>query len=98
MTNLIDDLLNDSRLSPSNNGNPDLKSNCDQPTSNQKWWAAILLGFLFALVSSPLAYLGTNYFFTHLGGANTTSCSGSTLFGLFIHTIVFILLIRLILW
>ena len=48
--------LNDSRITPTGNGNLSSKPYCTQPTSGQKWWAAVLLGFIFALISSPAAY------------------------------------------
>lgn len=102
---LQENLLNDSRFSPSGNGSrPDGGDTTNtvivntQPTSAQKWWAAILFGFIFALISSPLSYYGTNFFFTRLGGAKTTIGPGPTLLGLLIHTIVFTLVVRLILW
>lgn len=95
---ISEDLLNNSRFSPNGNGNADVVPATTQPTSAQKWWASILFGFIFALLSSPLTYYGTNFFFTHLGGAKTTVGPGPTIMGLMIHTIVFILIIRLILW
>jgi len=46
-------ILNDSSIIPA-------ISYCTQPTSNQKLWAAFLLGFIFAIMSSPIAYYITS--------------------------------------
>lgn len=87
-------LLNDSRISSSGNGNLENKPFCTQPTGGQKWWAAVLLGLVFAIVSSPVAYQLTD----KIPRLTTTSRYGPTLQGLLLHTAVFILLVRLILW
>lgn len=87
-----DILLNDSRITPSGNGTHEL--NLTQPTSGQKWWASIILGLIFAIISSPPAYsltskLTSNTEVTHLN---------ATLIGLLIHTVIFIIIVRIILW
>lgn len=91
-------LLNDSRITPTGNGNSDDKPFCTQPTSAQKWWASVLLGFIFTIISSPLAYYITSTVTTSLGGISLIDGTGPNLAGLLIHTIIFILVIRLILW
>jgi len=52
------------------------------PTSAQKWWASALLGMVFAIISSSLVYNATGK---------------HALVSLLIHTVIFILLVRLIL-
>ena len=89
----IDDLLNRSLLSPSGIDEDSLT-----PTSGQKWWAAIILGFVFALVSSPLAYSMTNSVVCYFGGFPMGRKGGPTVPGLFLHTVIFILIARVILW
>lgn len=91
-------LLNDSRITPTGNGDPTSKPYCTQPTGGQKWWAAVILGFLFALISSPSAYYMTSQVTDAVVGVSTMEGPGPNLFGLLIHTIIFILVIRLILW
>jgi hypothetical protein len=101
---LQESILNDSRITPTGNGSPNSKPYCSricdatQPTSGQKWWAAVLLGFLFALISSPAAYYITSKVSTSLGGAPLIDGTGPTFIGLLIHTIIFIIIIRIILW
>lgn len=85
-------LLNDSRMSPSGNGNPISKPYLTQPTSGQKLWASIILGFIFALVSSPAAYRITS---TITGGNNNLDVNFRSLI---LHTLIFIVIIRIILW
>lgn len=91
-------LLNDSRITPTGNGNPNSKPYCTQPTSGQKWWAAVLLGFLFAIISSPAAYYVTSNITTSLGGVSLMDGSGPNFVGLLIHTLIFIIIVRIILW
>lgn len=90
--------LNDSRITPTGNGNLSSKPYCTQPTSGQKWWAAVLLGFIFALISSPAAYYVSTKVTTSLGGISTMEGPGPNFVGLLMHTIIFIIIIRIILW
>lgn len=88
-----DKLLNDSRVSPDVN-----TSSVNPPTSGQKWWASILLGIVFALVSSPAAYYLTSTASTKLDGVALYNGRGPNLAGLLLHTLIFILIVRIILW
>ena len=103
-TNILsiqDNLLNNSRIAPTGNGNKDHlinKSYSTQPTGGQKWWAAVLLGFLFALISSPSAYQITSQITSTLGSAHVTDSHSYNIMGLVIHTVIFIIIIRIILW
>src|SRR5690242_19057941 len=90
-------LLDNSRITPAGNGTAINKSQFNQPTNGQKWWAAVIIGFIFALISSPPAYAISS----SLRGQTqeiTKKISYTDLFGLFIHTIIFIIVIRIILW
>ena len=99
---ITEKILIDSRISPMGSGNLADKPNCTAPTSGQKWWAAIILGVLFALLSSPPAYAITSAVSTSLGGMPlytfTDTYPGQTLLALFIHTLIFILIVRILLW
>jgi hypothetical protein len=90
----IDTLLNESKLSQVNNSDGTTETFA---TSGQKWWAAIILGFIFAFISSIFFYAITNGISTSLGGLPTMH-GGPTLIGLILHTVIFILVVRLILW
>lgn len=98
LLNTQESLLNDSRIAPTGNGNSASKPFCTQPTSGQKWWAAVILGFVFALVSSPAAYYVSSKITTSLGGISTIDGNGPNFVGLLVHTIIFIIIIRVILW
>lgn len=91
-------LLLDSRISPSGNGTRDGIDTCYIPTSGQKWWAAVILGFVFALISSPPAYEITSYITQYAVSTPTINGKGPSLFGLTIHTILYIIIVRIILW
>ena len=66
--------------------------------NEEKWWIAILLGFIFAIVSSPAAYYITSYIITSLGGISLIYGPGPNFAGLLIHTLIFIIIVRIILW
>ena len=92
-------LLNSSRITPVGNGNVNSNiTDTNQPTSGQKWWAAVILGFIFALLSSPVAYQITSNLISPIDGLKLIYGPGPTLLGLTLHTILFILAVRIILW
>ena len=91
-------LLNDSRISPSGNGDPDGPLVTTTPTSGQKWWAAVLLGFVFFILRSPLVDLLLSKASTSLGGMTLVDGRGPAFVLLIVDTIIFILIVRLILW
>lgn len=62
-------------------------------TNSQKWWISVAVGLLAALIFSPFVFGVTNSIFGH-----TYNCGGATPWGIILHTIVFILLLRLIMW
>lgn len=92
-----DALLNDSRITPTGNGNSENRPYCTQPTNGQKWWAAVILGLLFALVSSSVAYSITSSISKPLG-FNLVENLRPNFNGLLIHTLIFIVIVRIILW
>lgn len=79
-------------MSSNNNLNLNIRTNA---SNSQKWIAAIVAGLLFLLLSSPIAYQFTNALFGAIG-LNTTDGGRPTWGGLIIHSIIFVLLIRLI--
>lgn len=95
---LQESLLNNSRITPTGNGDPNGKPYCTEPTSGQKWWAAVLLGLIFALISSPAAYYITSSVTTSLGGIPLMYGAGPNFAGLVVHTLIFIVIVRVILW
>lgn len=93
-----DDILNNSRLAPTGSGNDQNPSSNTPPTNGQKWTAAILIGLMAGIIYSPVAYKTTSAITTRLGGMATTEGPGANLVGLLLHTLIFIILVRLILW
>lgn len=92
--------------------NKDCEKN--KPTSEQKWWVSLLIGLIFGFISSPLFYNFTNHIFNFICGSSMgvelyvnkvcyndySECiyGGATLLGLIIHTVIFTLIIRFLLW
>lgn len=64
----------------------------EEISGSQKWWVAVLLGLIFFIIASPCFLSFTNSF---LGTGNNGSI---TLFGLFIHMLIFIIFVRIILY
>lgn len=95
---ISDVLLNDSRITPTGNGSLTNKDITVQPTDGQKWWAAVILGLLFALISSPVAYSITSQVTESISGMSSMQGKGPNLMGLIIHTIIFVIIVRIILW
>lgn len=89
-------LLNDSRITPTGNGND--RPCCIQPSNGQKWWAAVLIGLVFALISSPVAYILTSRVSRQFSDIALMIGPGPNFYGLLIHTLIFIAVIRVILW
>lgn len=111
---LIESLLVDSRITPTGNGAitetdipesevtdasvTSITSVNSQVTSGQKWWAAVILGFIFFIISSPAAYNITSQITLSTVGTPLMYGTGPTLAGLLFHTLIFVLVVRLILW
>jgi hypothetical protein len=90
-------LLNHSRIAPNGNGNPQLQLTTEAPTDGQKLWAAVILGFVFAILSSPLAQTLTSKALVSVGCKNLIA-GGNEIPGLLIRTVIFILVVRILLW
>jgi hypothetical protein len=86
---LIESLLNDSRITPTGNGNLESKPYTAVPTSGQKWWAAVILGFVYALMSSPAAQ---EIVLTVTHSTEVTARS------IVLNTALYIIVMRIILW
>ena len=68
-------------------------------TSTMKWWLAIFLGFLFFLIAYGGTYNFTNCVWTSAGLPSYLCAPGCpNICGVIIHAIIFVLIIRLILW
>jgi hypothetical protein len=98
-TTLSENIMQGSRLTQCGNGStPHSDGACGPPTSGQKWWAAVLLGLIFLVLSSPSFYTLSNGLARTIGGPFTLGERGPTLWGLLVHTLLFVLVVRLILW
>jgi hypothetical protein len=65
-------------------------------TNTQKWISAVVLGLIFAVISSPAMYSITSSLASE--GTLYVKTGGPTMAGLLLHTVVFILIVRLIMW
>ena len=65
----------------------------------QKWTCALVCGLLFLIVSAPFTYDATNFVTSKMGfntvETETDNKGRPTLWGLIIHMVVFVLLVRL---
>lgn len=66
-------------------------------TNAQKWWLALFLAILFVIISSPALYGITDGISRVICLPPTSRDQGPTLWGLLIHFIIFLLVIRLLL-
>lgn len=66
-------------------------------SNGNKWTIAFVAAVLFFIISLPFVYGVTNSLFGAIG-VRTTTPGGPTIWGILIHAIVFMLLLRLILW
>lgn len=88
-----DEILKDSRLTPSNNGSIE-EENTVTPTEGQKWWYALIVTMLFFIISSPIAYNITTFLSKLLGGMSTHE----NVVGLSLHSLIFLVIFRFLLW
>lgn len=66
-------------------------------TSAQKWWISLALALVFFIISSPFIYALTNGISIGLGlPPMYVAMGGATAYGLFWHTVIFFLLVRLL--
>lgn len=99
----IEPTLQDSLLSQVHNGGEQWKQNKEDSnplhaTNGQKWWMAVIIGFLFFVLASPSAFKTSNKLFKCIYFPRSYYDGATTLFGLFVHMLIFILIIRIILW
>lgn len=93
-----EELLKNSRLTPVSNGDPDCPCIDAAPTSAHKWWASIMLGIIFLLLSNPLT-VGTFDKFAHMKwNYKQKKIDKSTFVSCLIRTLLFIIIVRVILW
>lgn len=64
----------------------------EKVTSQKKWQISILSGLIFMLISAPYLYK----LMTDVTGLNIANDGCPTMLGLFIHTVVFVLIVRLL--
>jgi len=99
----IEPTIQDSLLSQVHNGGEQWKKSKDMPrslqaTNGQKWWMAVIIGFLFFILASPSAFKMSNKLFKCIYFPRSYYDGATTLFGLFVHMLAFVLIIRIILW
>jgi hypothetical protein len=76
--------------------NQDSSSTCECVTSNQKWLIAIILGIIFLIVSIPIIYNLTNTLLSKINIHTTNKKGLPTPFGLVLHTLIFIIIVRVL--
>ena len=64
------------------------------PTTNEKWWAAAILGLLFWFLASPISFSITNPILQALCLPGTCEGGKPTFIGLLLHAVVFTLVVR----
>lgn len=64
-------------------------------TSKDKWIVSIISGLLFLLIASPFLYQLTNIVFSPLGFIMASKEGCPTILGLVVHSLVFLLIVRL---
>lgn len=70
---------------------------CMKPYTNRdKWIVAVLFGILFFILASPYMFKLTNSLVSTVGLYTTNVGGLPSLFGLIVHMIIFILMVRLL--
>lgn len=64
--------------------------------SSRKWILSIIIGLIAVLIFSPLILRLTNSISQSVRGPATTTTGGITWWGLLLHFVVFVLLVRLL--
>lgn len=91
---ILSGLIKESRLSTTNNG---VKST-NTISKKQKWWASIVLGLLSFIVYSPYLFKLTSNTLRSTGSNVLMHGHGASFTAMVIHTIILILIIRILLW
>lgn len=63
-------------------------------TNAEKWWFSLLIGIIYFIFASPALFGITNGITNALCLPSTCNCGGATIFGLFLHTIIVVLIVR----
>jgi len=92
---LLENLLEDSRLPGIHNGSVIMKPINSQPNNDQKWLFALILGLLFVILAAAPSYLLSQRIYYEFSDHYFPT---TPLWAVCIHGIIFILIIRLILW
>jgi hypothetical protein len=64
--------------------------------TSEKWLIAIMLGVLFLILISPIAFRFSNSIFSRVRFSLTSSEGVPNIRGIVVHTLVFIILIRIL--
>ena len=67
------------------------------PTSQQKWWASVLIGCLFFIIASGIFMQCLQYMSDLVSGPTLYQPGGHSLVGILIAAIIFTLIVRVIL-
>jgi len=73
------------------------ETHCEEWVCEKKWLTALVFGLFFFVLSSGLAYHVSSSFTQALGGIPLAR-GGPNLAGLLVHSLIFVLLVRLYLW
>lgn len=65
-------------------------------SDTDKWFVAIIIGIVFLILAAPLVFKFSNMIFKPLKLPTIKENGTPTIFGLLIHTIVFIIIVRLL--
>lgn len=67
-------------------------------TSEEKWWSAVVLGFIFFLLANAYTYKATSNLLVYFHGMETCESNFDPQLVLtLLHTLIFIFIVRLIL-
>ena len=67
-------------------------------SDKDKWLIAVIIGVLFLILAAPLIFKFSNVIFKPLKLPTIKENGMPTIFGLLLHTIVFILILRLLMY
>lgn len=65
-------------------------------SDTDKWLSAIIIGIIFLILAAPLIFKFSNNIFKYVKMPTIKENNTPTIFGLLLHTIVFIIIIRLL--
>ena len=65
-------------------------------SDTDKWLAAVIIGVVFLIIASPIIFKFSNSIFKYIKLPTIRGNGMPTIFGLLIHTLAFILIVRLL--